>query len=542
MATPAWEEDNSEWDEEEVEEVVEEEWDEEDAQHREKNAEAEECDDEELGLDWDGDDVAAAAAAMESDAAFETLNAENDQDGFAEEELLADLREDLARLFPGYSFELEPFGSYVTNLGLPKSEEGARSDLDVVLLIHGESADSVDDKSIRERLVRPTLTKLGNFLRTKDGIVVRSVILRSRVPIVTFDTTELSVDVSVQQPWGVLNSWHLKDLCESGWPGRLRALVRMVKRWAQSKSINTAKDGALSSYGYSLLAAAFLREVSGLPALLPKGSKVKTPYLDDNSALKLVLSSCKDGRVKGRGRANYWKAPAPVPADGSEEASCSPPELFAKWLDWMGGTVLKFAGKLSQKPTDCGWVPLEQRHIVSVRPRSQAQLREDVGWSQKFNEHWNTYCTEVFMVIEEPLNGENVGRPVRLHGLTAIREEVFRARKEFKKGTAEEAFKRLCELPPSSSRSQEAGGAARGCAPHEQGVKRPWEDVDAWGSIGGPGAFAGMGGAAASQAAKRWRAAAANVAKTGEGKQGGLSSAKAFGARALFAAHGKGGW
>lgn len=486
---------------------------------------------------------------MECDEAFEALNARNDQDGDAEEGLLAELRADIATLMPDTTFELEPFGSYVTNLGLPRSDEAARSDLDVVLLFHGERADTIEDKTIRDKLVRPTLTRFGNFLRAKHGVVVKNVILKARVPIVTFDTLDLSVDISVQQPWGVLNSWHLKDLCDSGWPGRLRALVRQVKLWAQSKSIHTAKDGGLSSYGYSILSAAFLREVGALPALLPKGSMSKKPYLDSDAALRLVLTSCKEGRVKGRGRAKLWKAPEPVPSDTSDTAACSPPELFALWLDWMRGTLLKFTGKSAQLNTNCGYMPLERRHIASVRPRSQAELKEDVGWSPKFDEHWNPSAQEVYMLIEEPLNGENVGRCVRLQGFIAIRDEVTRARQEMSAGVAEgeepaQVFKRLCELPPLNSRSQpssKGGGKAQGSAPGAHGVKRSWEEAS-YGTIGGPGTFAGMGGAAAVQAAKRWRSAAAEAAKSSDGKKGGLNSAKAFGARALFSSYGTGGY
>ena len=50
--------------------------------------------------------------------------------------------------------ELEPFGSFVTELGLSGSEEGGRSDLDVVVLFHGSKADTWGSKEPEQRRSR----------------------------------------------------------------------------------------------------------------------------------------------------------------------------------------------------------------------------------------------------------------------------------------------------------------------------------------------------------------------------------------------------
>jgi len=125
------------------------------------------------------------------------------------------------------------------------------------------------------------------------------------------ETSKVSVDVSVQQPYGVLNSWHLRDLCESGWPGRLKALARLTKLWAKSKAIHTAKDGGLSSYGYVMLVASYLQDCGALPALLPKtpGSKSSSPYMDANEALTHVLRSCSSSKSVSSRSCQAWRPP-----------------------------------------------------------------------------------------------------------------------------------------------------------------------------------------------------------------------------------------
>jgi len=254
---------------------------------------------------WDpeeGEDALPGGDAATAEAAFEAMNAEQSQDGEAEEALLRRLRAALAKWFSDSDFELEPFGSFVTQLGLRESEEAqGRSDLDVVLLFRGSAADTFARKEVRDRVVAPTINALGRWLPSLPGVVVKNVIRHARVPIVMFETRELSVDISVQQPWGVLNSWHLRDLCNSGWPGRLRALARMVKLWAKSKSIHTAKDGSLSSYGYSMLAASFLQGCGGLPAILPRAARADgNPYMDADEALEHVLQVQEHPHRQGR--------------------------------------------------------------------------------------------------------------------------------------------------------------------------------------------------------------------------------------------------
>eukprot|EP00929_Paragymnodinium_shiwhaense_P018705 TRINITY_DN1298_c0_g1_i1.p1 TRINITY_DN1298_c0_g1~~TRINITY_DN1298_c0_g1_i1.p1 ORF type:complete len:552 (+),score=125.56 TRINITY_DN1298_c0_g1_i1:124-1779(+) len=461
----------------------------------------EDADDAEEGLAWDGDEVEAAAANVERDAEFADLNQDYEPEdaGRHERALLAKLRRDLQPLLRPRKFELEPFGSYVTNLGLPSTDDTTRSDLDMVLMFHGEGVDVQGDRNTRENLVLPVIQELGAWLPQRPGCTVKNIVRSARVPIVTFETKELEADISVQQPWGVLNSWHLRDLCEAGRPGRLRLLVRMVKQWAKSKNIHTAKDGALSSYGWSLLAAAYLMEIGALQPLLPKGAKGAQTYLDANRALQAALTACKLNRASGakpadaHPKTDLWEEPSPLPAGSSEKADASPADLFAGFLEWLSDTVLGFAKKSLM---GCGLVPLSRRHIVSVRPRNQAELRTDVTWSAKRAEHWSPSAAEVFMCIEEPLNGENVGRAVRFEGFKAIFEEAERGVAALAEFQADEpgaeggddnwqklvpGYCALLELEPLHTRAQPMNGVGLG---RGGGFKRPFQgggdDEPAW--------------------------------------------------------------
>eukprot|EP00435_Cladocopium_sp_Y103_P005694 s1907_g1.t2 len=323
----------------------------------------------------------------------------------------------------------------------------------------------LQEKDVRTNLVMPTIDHLGRWLQRQSGFNVKNIIRHARVPIVTFETKDLEVDVSVQQPFGVLNSWHLRDLCQSGVPGRLPALVRLVKQWAKSKAIHSAKDGALSSYGWAMLAASFLQEHNLLPALLED-----RPFLSADDALWYVLEA-----VEQRPE-NLWSEPQIYPVDGSspEEAHKRPCELFFLWLQWLRSTALKPCGASA-----FGYLPLNQRHIVSVRGRQQEELCRAVASCPKAD-HWNPTSNPVFMLIEEPFTGENVARSVRENGLNDIVAELQRALDVMSTENADAAFEELLHLPPLRQRQGAPDGvglprlaAPRHPPPREPPPKRP---------------------------------------------------------------------
>ncbi|CAK9046487.1 unnamed protein product [Durusdinium trenchii] len=262
------------------------------------------------------------------------------------------------------------------------------------------------------------------WLQAQAGVHVKNIIRHARVPIVMFETEDLEVDISVQQPFGVLNSWHLRDLCRSGLPGRLRALVRLAKQWVKSKAINSAKDGALSSYGWAMLAAGFLQEYGLLPALMDG----ERQYLTADDALWHVLNAV-EAQPEG-----LWRQPEVYSVDWNSpmEARQRPCELFVSWLEWLQHSA--FA-----PGTSSGSLPIHRRHIVSVRGRSQEELRREVAACPK-QDHWNPSSNPVFMLIEEPLTGENVARSVRENAFQDILAELQRALEIMSANDADTAF------------------------------------------------------------------------------------------------------
>jgi len=445
---------------------------------QEEGAAEEEFEDVELeeeALQEDEENADWMSENVDVETAYKAVNAQNNDDGSYELQLLARLRKDMMSLLGEQSrFELEPFGSFVTGLGLPGTEVGGRSDLDVVLLFHGCKADSWEHKEVRTQTVSPTINKLGAWFGRQPGVTVKNVIRHARVPIVMFETKDLSVDVSVQQPWGVLNSWHLRDLCDSGWPGRLRALARLVKLWAKSKAIHTAKDGSLSSYGWVMLAASFLQDCGALPTILPRSHR-DSPYMNADEALRHVLSApSADRKAK---RPKLWGEPEVLEPDPEmeEHAGAGPTALFQAWLEWMQTQVLAFVEECSDIAAGIGSAPVERRHLVSVRDGTQEELRADITWSNKYKEHWTPEKDKVFLLIEEPLSGENVARCVREDGFWAIHKEVSRSCKflaDCSKDGKLPPFKALLALPGLSARKQPPQGVGvPGRGPAAAGMK-----------------------------------------------------------------------
>jgi len=387
-----------------------------------------------------------AESVGNAEAAYEFLNSANAQDSSTTEELLDSLRRDLGRLWNHQDFELEPFGSAVADLSLVSAGSTKKIELNVVLLFRGEAADA---KDVRQKLMIPTITRLSTWLKNQAQMTVTNVSLQALVPVISFESPKVAVEMSVQQPHSVLNSWHLRDLCESGCPGRLRALVRLIKMWSKSKSIVSSKEGCLGSYGYALLAAGFLCSHGLVPLLLPserQGGEA-SPYISAATAMEHALDGAGSGVSE-----QLWSSPstAPPAQPVAPYPEMMPVELFAAWLGWMQQAPLAFAEQHHNLIGGCGGADLTSRHIVSLRPRTQKDLLGDVmRWSKQ--QHWvPSRVNQIFLTIEEPISGENVGRTVKANGFWALHSEVKRAREflaswDGQKGSA--CFRALVELP-----------------------------------------------------------------------------------------------
>lgn len=364
-------------------------------------------------------EVEAAAVNEDVEASFEPFCVQRDTEGSQEQALLEKLREAMTDAFPSRQFELEPAGTFVTDLRLPSfGAKNIRSDFQVVLVFHdgGAEADEADGGVVESAI---------SSLRALPGIVFKEAFRKTCIPAVLFETKDLAVELSLHNPSGVLNSWHLRDLGRSGWPGRLRALAQLAKLWALSKSIDSAKDGTLSPIGYELLVAAYLKDSGVVPALLPFVGTGE--YISSEEALRYVLDAC----AAGGAQCDLWRPAHSTSPDVSEAATWHPTQLFLHWLDWMADTVLGFVESCKDVTGGCGKAPLDRRYIASVRDRTQEELCEDVAAAATAGEHWSPSDREAFLLIEEPLCGANVGGSCSFKGFCAIRAEVQRARQFF---------------------------------------------------------------------------------------------------------------
>ena len=162
----------------------------------------------------------------------------------------------------------------------------------------------------------------------------------------------------------------------------------------------------------------------GLPALLPKTSPATGPYMTSNKALQHVLSVCSTKNVRPK-----LVAAADAAVDRLRVVRCSfgLPRATLQTVS-SSGWRLPCCGLLAKQvppvvAARCLWTSVS---LLRVRPRSQEELRADVTWSQKKSEHWDPASSPVYLLIEEPLNGENVARCVKPEGFTAIQKEVRR--------------------------------------------------------------------------------------------------------------------
>jgi len=415
----------------------------------------------------------AAAARGDVEAAFEPFSMESAHEESEELALLERLRGAISKMFPDQKFEMEPVGSFATDLRLPgigSDGKPIRGELEVLLVLHDCRADSWEASEVRAEVVLPTLERVASWLRTQPGIVVKEFVRKARVPAVAFETKQVTVEVSVQNPHSLLNTWHMRDLCRGGWPGRLRALARLVKLWAKSKMIHSAKDGALSAYGWTLLVASYLQQCGALPTLLPWTGA--GPYVEADEALRQVLDTCE----AGGGQCELWRTSELTAPDFSEAASWHPTQFFLHWLEWMSDTVFQFVDTCKDVAGGVGKAPLDRRHIVSVRERTQEELREDVLAAAKAEEQWAPASSELFLLIEDPLSGENVGRSVWFKGFCSMRAEVQRARQFLQTTASTKAglppFEALLSQPPLNKSPSPAGSVSQPAGPLQPGLKR----------------------------------------------------------------------
>eukprot|EP00397_Hematodinium_sp_SG-2012_P022226 GEMP01023015.1.p1 GENE.GEMP01023015.1~~GEMP01023015.1.p1 ORF type:complete len:460 (+),score=93.99 GEMP01023015.1:55-1434(+) len=318
------------------------------------------------------------------------------------EEARADMLERLITLvkqFYSDEFYLTPFGSAVSKFC------SDASDFDLVLLLPDHGADEKGNQ-IRHQVVIPTLQGITNQLRNQasnNGFRLKEFIRNARVPIVALECGKhkIPADISVNQPFGLLNSWLLRDYAFES----VKAMVMKVKEWTKSKGINNARDGYLSSYGWTLFVLGFLMERNLIPRLY-HGNAIEenpNPYFDSEEALQIVIGAVES--TPDEPRPYLW-----FPSGDVEPFELTD-DILNEWLQYV------------KEHLDQDTIPIRSRKIVSIRTPGESPW-EDVTTYTKKPDHWSG---NVYALIEEPFSGENVARVLRVNGAYGIKQEISRA-------------------------------------------------------------------------------------------------------------------
>ena len=159
--------------------------------------------------------------------------------------------------------KVQAFGSSVTGLSL------GTGDLDLCL-------------SFKKEQPKKVLRKVAGLLR-EEGMMDIQQIPKAKIPIVKFTDTRsgLDVDISIENRLAIYNSKMLKGYAQDK---RVREFILMIKYWASRRGINTAFEGTLSSYAWTLISIQHLQMTN--PPVAPnrqKGIKKNLIEIDGNT-------------------------------------------------------------------------------------------------------------------------------------------------------------------------------------------------------------------------------------------------------------------
>ena len=158
--------------------------------------------------------------------------------------------------------KVQAFGSSVTGLSL------GTGDLDLCL-------------SFKKEQPKKVLRKVAGLLR-EEGMMDIQQIPKAKIPIVKFTDSRsgLDVDISIENRLAIYNSKMLKGYAQDK---RVREFILMIKYWASRRGINTAFEGTLSSYAWTLISIQHLQMTN--PPVAPnrqKGNKKNLFEINEN--------------------------------------------------------------------------------------------------------------------------------------------------------------------------------------------------------------------------------------------------------------------
>ena len=282
--------------------------------------------------------------------------------------------------------KVQAFGSSITGLSL------GTGDLDLCL-------------SFKKEQPKKVLRKVAGLLR-EEGMMDIQQIPKAKIPIVKFTDSRsgLDVDISIENRLAIYNSKMLKGYAQDK---RVREFILMIKYWASRRGINTAFEGTLSSYAWTLMSIQHLQMTN--PPVAPnrqKGNKKNILEIDGNS---------------------YDISNDSSPFESKNKQTLAPLliaffDRFATRWDWNEMVVsIRNGGPLNAEKkrwTHTGPLPLE---VVT-------------GQSNNRMEH--------IMPIEDPFDHEHdLSRVVKPEGAMTIQEEFMRALHLLSEG---KSWKQIC--------------------------------------------------------------------------------------------------
>jgi len=366
------------------------------------------------------DDETYGAYAYEEEAADylpaeDAGDAKEEQDALNRKDILQRLETVIKTIYDD-EFFLSPFGSSVTKFSSEKS------DFDLSLILVGKGADEKGN-NVRAQVVLPTLQNISRVLKN-GNFKLKEFIRTARVPIVALECNKhgIPADISVNQPFGLLNSWLLRDYASPS----VIELVLKVKAFAKSKGLCNARDGYFSAYGWTLLTLCFLMENDFIQSVYHGNAMDETnlnPFFDTDEGLEAVVDAVR--RDPEDPRPYVWCKSDHMMFDIDDYLI---KDLFQYILDHL---------KQDQKA-------VKDRNLASIRNPGQNNWDELMQFTKK-PDHWQK---PVYAVIEEPFSGENVGRVLRVNGHRDTIKELERAIPLIEEGTSFDEILELKQLAP----------------------------------------------------------------------------------------------
>ena len=282
--------------------------------------------------------------------------------------------------------KVQAFGSSVTGLSL------GTGDLDLCL-------------SFKKEQPKKVLRKVAGLLR-EEGMMDIQQIPKAKIPIVKFTDSRsgLDVDISIENRLAIYNSKMLKSYAQDK---RVREFILMIKYWASRRGINTAFEGTLSSYAWTLISIQHLQMTN--PPVAPNRQKGNKKNLFEINGTSYDISHDS----------------SPFESENQQTLASLLIAFFDRFAtrwDWNEMVVsIRNGSPLNaekKKWTHTGPLPLE---VVT-------------GQSNNRMEH--------IMPIEDPFDHDHdLSRVVKPEGAMTIQEEFMRALHLLSEGTS---WKQIC--------------------------------------------------------------------------------------------------